>query len=44
LAEHVIDQGGLSVVDVGDDGDVSEALVSRHGSSLLVSMLQRVLT
>lgn len=24
LPEHLVDQGGLSVVDVGDDGDVTE--------------------
>ena len=31
LAEHVVDERGLAMVDVGDDGDVAEPLVGGHG-------------
>ena len=35
LAEHGVDQGGLAVVDVGDDGDVAE-IGALHGAVLKV--------
>ena len=35
LAEHVVDQGGLAVVDVGDDGDVAEC--EGHGRRRLIA-------
>src|SRR5881392_3601131 len=31
LAEEVVHQGGLSVVDVRDDGDVADLLAGKHG-------------
>ena len=31
LTEHVVDEGGLAVVDVGDDGDVADVLSGNHG-------------
>ena len=30
LLEHLVDQGGLAVVNVGDDGDVSQFLHFAH--------------
>src|SRR5699024_12275359 len=39
LGEHGVDQGGLAVIDVGDDGDVSQvgAVLDGH-TQVLVSM------
>ena len=34
LPEHVVDEGGLAVVDVGDDGDVSERAGGHEGQAL----------
>ena len=36
LAQHRVDQGGLSVVDVGDDGDIAHIIAGgkRHESVL----------
>src|SRR5690606_20121906 len=34
LAQHGVDQGGLAVVDVGDDGDIAEIGAQRHTSIL----------
>jgi hypothetical protein len=31
LAQQLVDQGGLAVVDVGDDGDVADRLVMAFG-------------
>ena len=31
LLEHGVDQGGLAVVDVGDDGDVTDVVARGHG-------------
>jgi hypothetical protein len=31
LAQQLVDEGGLAVVDVGDDGDVSEGAGHRDG-------------
>ena len=33
LAEHGVDEGGLAVVDVGDDGDVADG--AGHGGAVL---------
>jgi hypothetical protein len=33
LAEHLIDERGLAVVDVGDDGDVSEVAAGHWGGT-----------
>jgi hypothetical protein len=30
LAQHVVNEGGLAVVDVGDDGDVTDVFASNH--------------
>ena len=35
LLEHLVDQGGLAVVNVGDDGDISDFLLRDHIRSLL---------
>ena len=32
LAEHVVDQGRLAMVDVGDDGDVADVGAALHGT------------
>ena len=32
LPQHGVDEGGLAVVDVGDDGDVSQILADGHGT------------
>ena len=34
LTEHGIDQGRLAVVDVGDDGDVTDVLAGVHNALL----------
>ena len=33
LAEHVVDEGGLAVVDVGDDGDVADVFAGDHAEA-----------
>ena len=41
LAEHGVDEGGLAVVDVRDDGDVAQVVaegVSRHGGTASLSV------
>ncbi|ALM38828.1 hypothetical protein SFR_2213 [Streptomyces sp. FR-008] len=30
MLEHGVDQGGLAVVDVGDDGDVTDVVTRGH--------------
>ena len=37
LAEHGVDEGGLAVVDVGDDGDIADG--AGHGGAVLSSWL-----
>ena len=34
LPEHGVDEGGLPVIDVGDDADVAEVLGGRHGGGV----------
>src|SRR6478752_8698985 len=44
LPEHLVDEGGLAVVDVGDDGDVADVRAGLHGheeQSLRVSRVVR---
>ena len=36
LPEHGVDKSGLAVVDVGDDGDVTQVLAHAHGTLLPV--------
>jgi hypothetical protein len=35
LAQHGVDQGGLAVIDVSDDRDVSDGVTPRHEGSTL---------
>ena len=42
LAEHGVDQGGLAVVDVGDDGDVEDGLLGELGGWLAAAGAARL--